>query len=58
MKDNHVFVDTNVFIYAIMEDERSEVKHQRAVSLFIQLSDQCELQAVDCFFRQLETVNR
>ncbi len=40
MKDNHVFVDTNVFIYAIMEDERSEVKHQRAVSLFNQLSDQ------------------
>lgn len=40
MKDNRVFVDTNIFIYAIMEDERSKDKHRRAVSLFNQLSDQ------------------
>lgn len=39
MKDNRVFVDTNVFIYAIMEDEQSKHKHHRAVSLFNQLSD-------------------
>jgi predicted nucleic acid-binding protein len=40
MKDNRVFVDTNVFIYIIMEDERSAHKHNSAVSLFQKLTDQ------------------
>jgi predicted nucleic acid-binding protein len=39
MKDNRVFVDTNIFIYTILTENQAWEKRDKAVALFQSLSD-------------------
>jgi predicted nucleic acid-binding protein len=39
MSDNHVFVDTNIFLYAALEDNFQKGKRTEAVNLLKSLTD-------------------
>ena len=39
MKDSPVFIDTNVFLYAILEDDKHRVKRERAINLLQSLTE-------------------
>lgn len=39
MKDNRVFVDTNIFIYAALKENRREEKGDKAIALLQSISD-------------------
>jgi predicted nucleic acid-binding protein len=39
MKDDRVFVDTNIFIYASLEEKQQGDKRDKAINLFQSLSD-------------------
>jgi predicted nucleic acid-binding protein len=39
MKDNRVFVDTNIFIYTILTESQALEKRDKAIALFQSLSD-------------------
>ena len=39
MKDNRVFVDTNIFIYAALKENRQVNKGDKAIALLQSLSD-------------------
>jgi len=51
MKDDRVFVDTNIFIYASLEGNHQGGKRDKAIALLQSLSDKVVLSILRSFMR-------